>query len=89
MIHSKSTSLGNHALLWGVLMPLAVVVSGFSAPTSALAGTPVGCESGSRFEDYIAERGCNATVDGQFIWFPSLKAYRVFVQELKLFKARR
>ena len=62
---------------------------GFSTATSALAGTPAGCDSDSSYLAYITKRGCNATVDGEFIWFPSLKAYKVYVQELKLLKARR
>ena len=66
-----------------------VIVLGVSFFVPVYAGTPVGCNSDSSFSAYISERGCNANIDGEFIWFPSLKAYKVYVQELKLLRARR
>jgi len=46
-------------------------------------GTPAPCNSTRNDIEFIERRGCNARIEGEDMWFPSLRAYGVYTEELK------
>ena len=52
-------------------------------------GTPATCNSPRNEVEFIQKRGCNAQIDGQFIWFPSMRWYSVYMTDLKTLRSTR
>jgi hypothetical protein len=46
-------------------------------------GTPADCNSTRNEIEFIERRGCNAKIEGEDMWFPSLRAYIVYTEDLK------
>jgi hypothetical protein len=70
---------------------IALIVSSSLIPFSAKGadrkwwqyGTPANCNSTRNEIEFIERRGCNAKIEGEDMWFPSLRAYGVYTEDLK------
>jgi hypothetical protein len=45
-------------------------------------GTPADCNSTRNEIEFIERRGCNTKIEGEDMWFPSLRSYSVYTEDL-------